>query len=250
MICSHLSELTGLSCYPLNDDGSVAMIATPFVFEDGDEVPVFVENIAGKVRFFDDGGVLMHFLGRGLKFDSKKKSRFIQSIAGSNGAAMNDDGEIEVWSSVADAGVGFAKYMSTILELVSWEKEQKDVNHDMALFIEEVAFCLMSWKKHSTLTRQPEYKGISGHLHKLDFALDGEAIVAIAPRARSVSAALRKMIDVTSSPANQDLTIKVILDDRKDPEGAKAESLVLGAVSDVLMMTRLEYLAHSPASIN
>ena len=65
MICSSISELIGFECHPLTDDGSVAMIDTPCAFQDGDEIPVFVEKMAGKVRFLDGGGTMMHLLGRG-----------------------------------------------------------------------------------------------------------------------------------------------------------------------------------------
>lgn len=250
MICSHISQILGLTCYPLNDSGTVAMIATSFTFDDGDEVPVYVEKVAGKIRFFDDGGTIMHFMGRGIRFDHGRKTKFIRNIASNNGATLNDDGEIEVWANNSDTGKGFAKYMATLLGLVAWEQDQKGVSQDASLLIEEVALCLLAWKKDSSFTRSPEYKGISGHTYKLDFNLDGEAIVAISPHPQSVSAALKKIVDIISAPPNQGMPVKVVLDDRHAPEAAKNEGLVLGAVSDVLMMSKLEALAGSSAAYN
>jgi hypothetical protein len=46
-----LTETLGLSCYPLSNDGSLAMLATPFKFDDRDDIPVFVEKSSGKIRF-------------------------------------------------------------------------------------------------------------------------------------------------------------------------------------------------------
>ena len=45
MICTNIFNLTGIRCHPLNDDGSIAMISTPFTFEDGDPIPVYIERI-------------------------------------------------------------------------------------------------------------------------------------------------------------------------------------------------------------
>ena len=243
MICLQLIETLGLSCYPLSNDGEVAMIATPFKFEDGDEIPVFIEKTAGQVRFFDDGGVLMHFLGRGLNFDNKRKLRFLNNIAGLHGTTLNEDGELEIWSLESGASNAFAKYMATILALTSWEKDQKGTHQDVALFFEEVEMYLTAWKRTKDILKQQDSRGVSGHTYKLDFIIEENAFLAIYPSARAVSSALRKMIDITSSPSNQDLSITVILDDRKDQESARAEGLVLGAVADVLMMSRLEHLA-------
>ena len=130
MICTHISEIIGLSCHPLSDDGNVAMIDTPFVFADGDNIPVFVEKLGGKVRFFDDGGAILHLRGRGVFLDDHRKTRFIKNLAGPNGVALSDMGELEIWTDSADAPAAFAKYVSTMLALVKWEHEQIGVGTD------------------------------------------------------------------------------------------------------------------------
>lgn len=66
MNCAAITEITGCECYPLNEDDTVALIETPFKFEDGDDIPAYVEFGQGFVRFFDDGEVYDHFDGRGL----------------------------------------------------------------------------------------------------------------------------------------------------------------------------------------
>lgn len=251
MICNNLSELLGLTCYPLNDLGTLALITTPFTYGDGDYVHIYVEKITGNVRFFDDGAVIMHFLGRGMSLENKNKTRFIRNIAHSQGASLNDDGEIEVWAREADAEIAFAKFMATILGVVSWERENKDSNLNISLLIEEVAMYLKAWKPSESLVEGPKYKGVSGSTHKFDFKQNNEVIIAITPHPLSVSAALKKMVDVISSPSNQDLQLTVVLDDREQPKEAKNEGAILSAVSGVLMMSKLQALArHNPSSIN
>lgn len=250
MICNKIQDLLGLTCFPLNDDGSLAMISTPFTFEDGDGVPVYIEKVPGHVRFFDDGGVMMHFLGRGLSLDNGRKTKFIKTVAQHNGVSFNDDGELEVWAPESQASAAFAKYMAAVLGLVGWEREQQGISTDISLFIEEVAMCLKAWKPHDELIESPEYTGISGHAYRFDFKHGSDIVIAISPHPLSVSAALKKMVDVISAPANQGMSLTVVLDDRSQPDQAKSEGAVLGAVAGVLMMTKLEQLANAHSSVN
>lgn len=250
MICTKLSDLLGLACYPLNESGSVAIITTPFTFDDGDGVPVYVEKASKHIRFFDDGWVMMHFLGRGMLLENKRKTKFIQTIAQSNGVTFTEDGELEIWGHEDNAGATFAKYMATLFGLINWQKEHQHVNHEASLLIEEVALCLRSWRPTEDLVEGPEFTGISGNTYRFDFKQGGEVIVAITPHPLSVGAALKKMVDVISAPANQGIELTVILDDRSQPLEAKSEGAVLDAVAGVLMMSKLESLAKNSRALN
>lgn len=246
MICDCLHTTLGLSCHPLNEDGSMAVVSTPFTFDDGDGVPVFVETVGGHVRFFDDGEILLHFMGRGLSFEDSRKTKFIRNIATTHGLVFTEDGELEVWTNPSEAPSAFARFVAGLLAIVDWERSQKGVSADASLLIEEVAMCIRSWKRDAEIKPEPEYVGISGHTYKLDFSVDGEAIVAITPHPASVSAALKKMVDIISAPANAGLSIQVVLDDRSQPEEARSEGVILNAVANVLMMSTLEKLAQGP----
>ncbi|MGS1115990.1 DUF1828 domain-containing protein [Castellaniella sp. UC4442_H9] len=245
MTCDQLQTTLGLSCHPLNEDGSIAMISTPFTFDDGDGVPVYVESTSDHIRFFDDGGIVMHFMGRGLSFEDSRKTKFLKNIAVNHDAVFTDEGELEVWAKKNQASSGFAKYMAAMLSIVAWEKDQKGASVDTTLLVEEVAMCLQAWKRDAVIDKEPEYVGISGHSYKLDLSLNGEAIIAISPHPASVSASLKKMVDIISAPRNKDIAMKVILDDRKQPKEAKSEGAILNAVATVLMMSTLERLAHA-----
>ena len=122
MNCAAISEITGYECYPLNSDDTVAQIETPFKFEDGDDIPAYVELGADSVQFFDDGEVYDHFAGRGLFFGKDYDIGFLSEIAASNGVSFSDKCIIEIAAMPQDAAAAFAKYMAAMLAFVSWEK--------------------------------------------------------------------------------------------------------------------------------
>lgn len=247
MICNRMSELLGLTCHPLTDDGLVAMIDSPFRYPDGNELPIFVEKLGPQIRFFDDGGALLHLFSRGISLDDHRKTKFIKSIAEPNHVKLNDLGELEIWSTEKDASTAFANYISAMLALVKWETDQAGVSTDISLLLDDVAMCLRAWKPHSKLSVGPEYTGISGHVYKLDFSIDQDAVIAITPHHASVSSAAKKLLDIRAVDGYASLKIIVVIDDRQEAELAKQEGRVLESVGNVMMMSALEQNAFKNA---
>lgn len=124
MVNSNIPELLGLEYVPLKEDGSFGAINTPFIFEDGDPIPVYVEEFDGAIRFFDDGGVIWHFMGRGVPLDQEGDADFIRELIQPTGARLNDRGEVEALGPVEQAPNTFARYLSALLTIVRWEYEQ------------------------------------------------------------------------------------------------------------------------------
>lgn len=241
MICDQLSTLIGFECCPLTAAGDVALIETPFAFADGEGLPVYTEIANGQIRFFDDGGVILHFLSRGLRLENKRQLRFITAATEQHGTALSDAGEIEVWSSVADAPTAFARYLSTLLQISAWEASQQDVNQDTSLLVDEVIMALRSWRPDATLVQDPApIEGISGQLHKLDALFDGQGVVVTGTHHSSVNSSLRRLVDLHARPANSELSFLVVIDDRIDPDAATREAKILQAVATVLPFTQLE----------
>jgi hypothetical protein len=240
MICSSISELIGFECHPLSDDGSVAMIDTPFAFPDGDEIPVFVEKMAGQVRFFDDGAFIMHLLGRGVSLDDHRKTKFIRNLAEPNGVLLTDMGELEIWTPQENAPLAFAKYVATMLALSRWEVDQNGVSTDTSLFLDEVAMCLKAWKSDLPLGDGQEFTGVSGHVYKMDYQFDGAAVLAIGTHPATVGSTAKKLLDIRAETQNRHLKILLIIDDRRDADTAKSEGLILDSLSNVMMMTQLQ----------
>lgn len=251
MICSHISNLLGVSCHPLSEDGNIAMIDTAFAFEDGESVPVYIERIGGgQIRFFDDGETILHFSGRGVKMDSHMRTRFIKTVAGANGVSLNDVGELEIWAPEEKAPAAFAKYISALIGLIDWEKDQIGLSTDTSLLVSEVAQCLHAWKPSAELKESPEYVGVSGQTYKLDFDFNGDAVIAISPHHNAVSSAIKKLLDIKSAPANSLVKVLAVIDDRYDRELARREGLIMDALATVWPMTRLEEQAGLTKSLN
>lgn len=243
MICNRLTDILGFACHPLTDDGLVAMVDSPFRYPDGDSIPVFIEKIGPQIRFFDDGGTLLHLLGRGISLDDHRKTKFIKSISQPYQVNLNDSGEIEIWATEAEARYAFARYMSTLISLAKWESEQAGVSTDLSLFLDEVAVCLRSWRPNARITDGPEYKGISGHRYRFHFGVDDEAVLAVNPRHASMSAAAKRLLDIRAVDEYKALKILIIMDDRQDKDAARNEARVLNLVGNVMMMSALEHQA-------
>lgn len=240
MICQHLSQLLGFECSPLTEDGDLALVSTPFKFDDGDAIPVFVEQVHGQVRFFDDGGALMHFIGRGVRIENKKQATFLVNTAARHGTVFSDAGDIEAWASVDQAHVAFAKFLATMLDLVAWERDQRGSNTDTSLFVEEVALALRAWKPDASITVGPPFLGVSGKTHKLDFLMDGKGVIATGTHPNAVSSMLHKLVDIRGLIGNAETPFLIIIDDRVDPDAAERESKVVQAVASAMKFTDLE----------
>jgi hypothetical protein len=123
MIKANITELLGFDYEALEDDGSLGIIYTPFLFQDGDRIDVHVDQMDGQLRFFDDGDVIWHFIGLGVPLDEEGDADFIRKLIEPCGARLNEMGEIEVSGSPEQAPATFGRYLSAILEMVRWERE-------------------------------------------------------------------------------------------------------------------------------
>lgn len=239
MICDELSKTLGFDCSPLSADGSLALVCTPFQFDDGDALPVYVETAGDQIRFFDDGQVMMHFIGRGMRLENGKHTRFIKSAAKDHGATFTETGELETWAAMSGAGDAFARYIGSMLALVAWERDQRDVATDQTHFVEEVAMALRAWKPFAQLIDDPVYEGVSGRTYALNFQLEGVGIVATSPHPNAASAVLHKLVDIHGLQANANASFLVIIDDRLEAEAADREARVMQSVARVQPFTAL-----------
>lgn len=247
MICEQLTDLLGFDCMPLTEGGQVALVHTPFTFEDGDSLPVFIELVDGQIRFFDDGATLRHFIGRGVKIENRKHTTFLTNIATAHKASFSDTGEIEAWSSVQAAPVAFSRFLASMLAIAAWEKSQEGEDTDTSIFVQEVAIALKAWKPKSELSFEPPFEGITKKSYKLDFLLDGRPVVAVGSHPNSVSSLLHKLVDIHNLPENRGFDPLVVIDDRRDPEAADKEAKVIQSLATVMPFSSLEkqsQLAH------
>lgn len=241
MICSNLHKLIGFACQPVNEQGSIAQIATPFTFADGDRLPVYVQSYDSQVhRFFDDGQTLLHFIGRGMKFKTGHQLRFLANLAEKHGAALNKNGVLEVFSQNSSPQDAFSKYLSCLVAITEWEKEHEGLNADGAAFVAEVAHALTESDPAGHFERSPLYLGSSGKKHALDFKFNGVGYIAIKPSQQSAAPALYKLVDITNRNSNVDEEVVVVVDDRFDKAAAKRVSQVFRTVAEVVSFSRIE----------
>lgn len=235
---SEIAHAVGISFVPLSDDGNVARLVSPFRFEDGEAAPIMFERTGNMIRFFDDGEILQHLRGRGLRLNDHRNVRSLKHIVEAEGVNLTQLGEIEIWSPVNEAPAAFAKYVAGLMAILAWERNQSEGSTDAALLIEEVALYLRSWKPSAEITESPEYRGVSGSIYKLDFRVDHDGVIVTPPHPASVNAVAKKLLDIRASTENNALRLIVVLDDRRDAEAARREGSILESVANVMMISR------------
>jgi hypothetical protein len=117
-----LCQALGFEYETCLEDRSVGVLDTPFRFEDGDPIPVYVETLGSMLRFFDDGDILLRMMGWGIPVDEDDGVDFLEALILPCGASLNKAGEIEVCVSSTSVPAGFAAYISAMLAIVQWEK--------------------------------------------------------------------------------------------------------------------------------
>lgn len=247
MICAELTRTIGIKCQPAALDGSVFTLIHPFVLPDGAPLPIYVEKLGQKIRFFDDGEVLFYLMGRGLRLHDQRNLKFVRALAEPSGAELTADGELELWGSDSDAAESFARYVEALHALVRWVREQDGIATESCVFLDEVALCLRAWKPAAQILAGPELTGVSGYRYRVDFRMNDQLVLAIAPHSAKVSSTIKKILDIRSSTENHDARFMVVVDDRLQSDAAQREGKILDAVANVLMMTRLEHNSRSSA---
>ena len=244
-----LLDKLGFSTQPLTPDGGIIMLASPFRFTDGDPIPIFIERLGQHFRFFDDGAVLFHLSGRGVRFDDRRRLRALQNIVEPHGVNLNKGGEFEILATEADAPAAFSQFVAALLAICAWEREQTGVMTDASLLIDEVALLLRSWKRDIPLSPGYAYRGVSGQSYELDFQLGDAAVIALGTHPATVGAAAHKLLDIRAASENSKIDILIVLDDRRDREAAQREGRILDSLGNVMLFSRLATLADAhPAS--
>jgi hypothetical protein len=251
MKCEQLSELTGIRCEPLPmRDGSQAVaLQTPFSFFDGDGFEVYAAAAGSQVHFFDDGLTLHWLRGTGFKIgDDRRRWAPIRSAAQPYGVALAEDGTLETFAPLANAAAGFARMISALLAVDTWARDHAGMPHDAQWLVEEAMMYLRAWKPKAVFVERPQpVMGMSGKPYAFQMSLDGELVDAIAPHPNATGGELRKLVDVRASVRNRDLDIRVILDDRRDPDAAAQEGAILGNLCNAWTMSKLILAAGAPA---
>lgn len=253
MICKEFFEITGLECFPLDETGNVAYVASPFVFEDGEPFPIYVREVStSHVSFFDDGEIILHFLGRGFRGSKNKlNTTFLSNIADSHGLTLTDSGVLQGSAHKKEAPELFAKYIAAIFAITQWEKEFLNNDQSTLELIAKVEFALKAWRPNAKITKKPVYKGSSNKDYEFTFEQNNEGILVISSSPQAINAATRKLLDVSSSRKNNTIKTRVIIDDALlDASTREQNRSVLSYVCDyVQSFDNLETIAYKNASM-
>ena len=79
------------------------------------------------LRFFDEGEVILHLLGRGVRFDTRQDEQFLRDLLEPYGISLSETGEVEVSCAEQDARTVFGKYVLAMKSIVQWERDQECV---------------------------------------------------------------------------------------------------------------------------
>lgn len=121
MISLDIKQLLGLDCDFVDDEKTLIAIYTPFRFEDSDPVPVYIEEIDGRLRFSDLGGVTWQLICRGVRLNELEQLQFVQDLARPTGVTLNSDDELELWIDPENVNASFTRFMCAMLAMVRWE---------------------------------------------------------------------------------------------------------------------------------
>lgn len=125
MSSANTSELLGFAISYDNDERTLAVIETPFTFWDQDPVPICLEQVGDKIRFFDDGEVIWNFLGNEVHLNEPRFVEIICELVRPEGVYLNQSDELEISGDPADAPTMFARFLSALTAVLRWEREQQ-----------------------------------------------------------------------------------------------------------------------------
>lgn len=246
MICDHITDSLGFACSALNETGTVAHVATPFKFSDGDPVPVYLEVTEQHVRFFDDGEVFLHFRGRGLQLGNRNQAKFIIKAAERHGAVYSDDWILQSQGPDSNIQEAFRIYMNALHDICAWEMENEGVAQDSEMLVEEAVMAFLAAKPDAEIVRDPSFTGVSGKKRTLSLMVDGTAVAVTGTHHAAISAALMSMVDIRQSAQNQGGAFLFLIEDRNNPERARQDATVLQAAAPVQLMSNLQQSGHQP----
>lgn len=117
---STLANMFADSYQVFDDDESLVSVGTALEFWDEDLFALYVERVGSRLRFFDDGLVMMHMYGSGIHFDNVNLTQSVAKIAEPEGVTLNG-ADLEMWTEASEAAGAFSRYLSAVLALMKWE---------------------------------------------------------------------------------------------------------------------------------
>lgn len=241
MNCVDLLDNLNLRCQPIPLVGSPDpgfIINTPFTFEGGACLNLFVIPEAGNTLILtDDGDTLAHLHALGHYLDAPGLPVFLRNLAAHEGLQLEDDGAITGTYKLSEFSAGFAAFAQLVAGVRAWEREQAGLTEADESFVATVEEHLRAWKPNRPLSRGAKAIGASKRTITFDLEWDGRLVDAVSPSPQTTGARLRKILDVKNG--FDERSTLVIVDDRFDKIAAASEADIYQAVTDVMLFSRL-----------
>lgn len=238
MICDLLQSITKYDCNPIKnihgEDG--VEIGTPFSFADGSAITLYGFEQSNKTLFSDNGDTLMHLASSGLNI---KKTTKLREIVGKFGLTITDDGDIRFLVNSNQSSHGLTQMISGILAIAEWERDELQLSEHIRNLADEALIYLNAWKPNATLQRNAKIRGQSKKGHHFDFKLENEYIDIITANPIATGASMRKIGDILNSSSLNGGSVRVIIDDREEPDKANLEKQILGSMCKAMTFSAL-----------
>lgn len=242
MNCDWLRAATAFDCLPvrgLHNELGIE-IGTPFSYSDGSAIVLYAMDEGGRTLLTDNGDMLAHLVATGVKLGRRLST--LRERVGRFGLTLTEQGDVRALLPAAHCAQGLASAISAMLSVAEWEREQLGLDDRTQHLADEAEILLREWKPGATLQRLPKIKGQSKREHEFDFLLDGEFIDVISPNHTATGATMRKAGDVKNSPYLAGREIRVVIDDRQEPDRADVERQILGSLVKAMTLSKLQSL--------
>jgi hypothetical protein len=243
MSCQHLLERMGYDCREVAD--RTIAVSTPFTFPDGEVVGFYIrEDRDNRVILHDNADTLAHLVSMGVELPHRMGEwRTIKNIIAAWDLKLEESGIIAGRAPRELQPKLITNYISAILAIGDFEREQFGLTEEQADYIAQVEFHLKAWKPFAPFEKSPSVKGHSGKLYRFHFEFDGQLVEAARPHGSRTGSILRKSVDVRNAAER---TVLVVMDDREDPDKAKQETDILTTMVKVMPYTVL--MQHSEST--
>ena len=238
LACHSILERMGFECRQI-EPGAIG-VDTPFSFEDGEVVGFYLQEAPNqRIQLTDNADTIAHFMNRGFPMEDRRRWRSISDLASTFDFALSGDGMLMAADSVDRLPSLVARYLGLMHGVMEWEISRIPLPDDVAQLADEIELHLRRRNLGIEIRRNPQITGATGRSYTFDLEADGVVIDGVTPDSKRTGAVLRKVLDVERGPS--ELRPLLIMDDRKDPERARMETLIISSVARVLSMTRLTH---------
>ena len=236
-------ETFGFDLIPVEtrDGSKVFSLNTPFVVLEDEKLDIFVEEVGSSLHFFDEGSLTFSLSGRGFSLSSLEGNspwtRLKKHLSTYDGIIF-DKGMIEYWGDIEDGSSSLTRYLSSLLSVEKWARDQLNIPRNRNNLILETRTYLNTWKPEEKFqTIKTQRAGRSGKLYKFDIVGKKKAIDVLSPQLRSTGPYLRKAIDFTNE---KEFSTLGIIDDSQNEEAARYEVNIVGSYVPVMLLSSLK----------